>query len=155
MIERQKSAVLVNEIINHPSIHPWVCGPIEGPLDVTKSIEDGSYTALFGEYGGFLFWNLGRGVFDAHSAVLPEGRGAWAILAAQRSLIWMFDKGGAQEIMMTVPKGNVAVRALVRVLKAKFRGTIENGWWRDGHAIPCDVYSITKTDWEQCQLQHL
>lgn len=154
MIERQSSAVLVNEIINHPSIHPWVCGPIKGPLDVTESIEDGSYTALFGEHGGFLFWKMGGGIYDAHSAVLPEGRGKWAIRSAHEALRWMFEKEDAQEIMMTVPKGNIAVRALVRVLKAKFRGTIESGWWRDGRAIPCDVYSITKMDWEQCRLPH-
>lgn len=153
MIERQKSAVLVNEIINHPSVHPWVCGPITGPLDVAESIEDGSYIALFGAHGGFLFWNVGFGIYDAHSAVLPDGRGKWALDAAREALKWMF-ANGALEIMMSVPKGNIAVRALVRTLKAKFRGTIEDGWMRDGRPIPVDVYSMTKADFEQCRLPH-
>src|SRR6185312_10059007 len=99
-----------------------------------------------GEYGGFLFWRVEPGIYDAHSAVLPEGRGPWAIKAACKALDIMFE-GDALEIMMVCPKGNIAVLTLVRMLKAKFRGTIEDGWWRDGKAIPADVYSMTRDDW--------
>lgn len=151
MIERLFSAERVNDIVNHPSIYPWICGPVAGAIDLSESIASGKYTVLMGEHGGFLFWNLGGGIFDAHSAVLPNGRGPWAVLAAQRALQWMFEKEGALEILMAVPKGNVAVRALVRVLKAKYRGTIEDGWWRDGRSIPSDIFSMTKTDFETCQ----
>lgn len=152
MIERQSDGELVNRIVNHPSIYPWICGPLEGqPLDLSPAIDSGSYIALFGEHGGFLFWNLGNGIYDAHSAILPEGRGSWAILAAQKSLKFMFEREGSQEIMMATPKGNVAVRALVRCLKAKYRGTIENGWFMNGQFVPSAIYSMTKTDWEECQ----
>lgn len=154
MIERQSSAALVNQIINHPSIYPWVCGPIEGPLDLTKLIESGNYIALFGEYGGFLFWKLKDGIYDAHSAVLPRGRGRWALDTAHQALAWMFGKEHAFEIMMSVPKGNLAVRALVRSLKAAPVGTIENGWWIDGKPVAADIFSLMKADWERCLLQH-
>lgn len=154
MIERQISASLVNKIVNDPSVLPWVCGPVEGPLDLTEAIESGNYIALFGEYGGFLFWKVSDGIYDAHSAVLPEGRGKWALRAAHQALSWMFGEGAAAEIMMTVPKGNLAVRTLVRVLKAKPLGKIENGWWLDGKSVDADVFSLTKADWEQCLLQH-
>lgn len=149
MISANVSAERINEIVNHPSVYPWVCGPFTGPLDLTKPIEDGSYVALFGEYGGFLFWRLGSGVYDAHSAVLPEGRGRWAIRAAKAALETMF-AGDAVEIMMAAPKGNLAVLSLIRVLKAKFRGTVEGGWWIDGKPVASDVYSLTKTDFEEC-----
>ena len=76
MIERQASADAVNRIINDPSIHPWVCGPDNRKLDLTQQILDGSYIALLGEHGGFLFWKLKDGIYDAHSAVLPDGRGS-------------------------------------------------------------------------------
>lgn len=150
MIERQLSAEHVNSIINHPSIYPWICGPIDGPLDLSGPIQTGDYIALFGEYGGFLFWKLADGIYDAHSAVLPEGRGSWALWAAHNALRFMFDKENAQEIMMAVPKGNIAVRALVRTLKADFKGRIENGWWFKGRQVPSDIYSLTKMDWEKC-----
>lgn len=154
MIERQRSAALVNEIVNHREVHPWICGPIDGPLDLTQAIEDGSYIALMGEFGGFMFWNMGFGIYDAHSAVIPEGRGKWAIKAAKAALRHMFEDVGAIEIMMSVPKGNLAVLALVRSLKAKFRGRIENGWTLSGVSVPVDVYSMTIADFKQCQLQH-
>jgi RimJ/RimL family protein N-acetyltransferase len=151
MIERSMSAERINEIVNHPSVYPWVCGPLSGKLDLTDCINDGRYIALLGEHGGFLFWKVSDGIYDAHSAVLPEGRGSWAIWAAHKALRKMFDEHYAAEIMMAVPKGNIAVRALVRILKAKFRGTIDDGWWRDGRQIPADIYSLTKSDWETCQ----
>lgn len=151
MMVRQVSAERVNEIVNHPSVFPWVCGPLEGPLDLSGPIESGDYIALIGEHGGFLFWRIAPGIFDAHSIVLPEGRGRWTIRAAKASLRWMFDEGEAAEIMMAAPKGNLAVLSLIRVLKAKFRGTVEGGWWRDGQPIPADVYSLTKADFEECR----
>lgn len=152
MIERQTSAQKVNQVVNHPSVYPWVCGPVSGPLDLSQAIESGDYIALFGEHGGFLFWKVAPGIYDAHSAVLPEGRGRWALDAAREALRQMF-ASDAQEILMAVPKGNLAVRALVRVLKAQFRGTIDNGWWNEGRPIPADIYSLIKSDFEQCQLQ--
>jgi hypothetical protein len=153
MIER-KSAEFVNEIVNHPSIHPWISGPIEGPLDLTGLIEDGSYIPLMGEFGGFMFWRLSGGVYDAHSAVLPEGRGKWTKEAAIEALHWMFEKEGAKEIMMAAPKGNLAVLILIRSLKAKFRGRIENGWHLKGQYVPSEIYSLTKADFEKCLSQY-
>lgn len=153
MIERQISAEKINLIANDPSVYPWIAGPFEGELDFTETIAGDRVIALFGEYGGFIFYRIAEGIYDAHSAVLPAGRGKWAVRTAREALAWMFDKEDAQEVMMAVPHGNVAVRALVRILKANFRGTIEDGWWREGHPINSDIYSLTKSDWEQCQ-QH-
>lgn len=148
MIDRQMSAEFVNRVVNDPSVYPWVCGPAEGiPLDLTDYIKDGRYIALMGEHGGFLFWLIQDGIYDAHSAVLPDGRGLWAVLAAQHALRMMFNDYDANEIMMACPKGNVAVKALVRCLKAKPRGKIENGWWLNGKPVASDIYSMTKEDW--------
>ncbi len=150
MLSRQSDASRVNEIVNDPSIYPWVCGPLTGPLDLTAPIATGKYIALIGEHGGFLFWQVAPGIYDAHSIVLPEGRGAWSIKAALKALRWMFSEG-AVEIMMAAPKGNLAVLSLIRVLKAKFCGTVEGGWWRDGNPVDADIYSLTKADFETCR----
>jgi hypothetical protein len=153
VIERQFDANAVNRIVNHPSVYPWICGPLEGhQLDLTGPIGDGTYIALFGEYGGFLFFKVSEGIYDAHSAVLPEGRGKWAFNAAHEALRLMF-AGGALEIMMAAPKGNLPVRALIRSLKAKHRGKIEGGWTIKGQPVDSDIYSLTKMDYEKCQSQ--
>lgn len=151
LLERHRTASLVNLVINDESVYPWVCGPVKGRLDLSEPIESGNYIALMGIYGGFLFWHISDGIYDAHSAVLPQGRGKWAIRAAKEALKWMFSEADAREIMMVVPQGNVAVHALVRMLKAKKTGNLENGWWIEGKQVPCAVYSMTKTDWEKCQ----
>lgn len=151
MLSRQESAERVNEIVNDPSIYPWICGPLTEPLDLTTTIESGNYIALVGEYGGFLFWKIAPGLFDAHSAILPEGRGRWTIKAAKSALDWMFGKEGADEIMMVAPQGNLAVLSLVRVLKAKPRGSVADGWWRNGKPVAANVYSLTKSDYELCR----
>ena len=149
MIERQITGRFVNAVINDPSVRPWICGPLEGPIDLEPLIEANKVLALFGIYGGFLFYHIRDGVYDAHSAVLPQGRGRWALKAARAALDWVFDHG-ATEVMMCVPQGNEAVRGLVRLLKAKKRGVIEDGWWLANRLVPIDVYSVLKDDW-QCR----
>lgn len=149
MIDRQITGRFVNAVINDPSVRPWICGPLEGRIDLEPLLEANKVLALFGIHGGFLFYHLGHGVYDAHSAVLPEGRGRWALKAAKAALDWVFAHG-AEEVMMSVPQGNDAVRGLVRLLKAKKRGIIEDGWWLAGRLVPIDVYSVVKDDW-QCR----
>jgi len=144
------SAERVNEIVNHPSIYPWVCGPFTGPLDLSGLVKSGVYIPVFGEFGGYLFFRVADGIYDAHSAVLPEGRGKWAIRMAREALREMFSRD-ADEILMAAPRGNLAVLTLIRMLKAKYRGKIEDGWVINNHPVSSDIYSITKTDWESCQ----
>lgn len=140
-------AVRIAQVANDPSVFPWICGERTEPLDFTELVKDRNNVFLFGEYGGFYFRNMDGKVFDAHSMVLPEGRGHWALTMAEQSLNWMFTHTSAEEITMAVPKGNLPVRALVRRLGADLRGTIPNGWNFKGRDVPVDVYSILKVEW--------
>lgn len=147
MIKETWDYTRIAEVANHPSVFPWICGKRNVSLCFIDSVKDRNNIFLFGEHGGFLVRNMNGVVFDAHSMILPEGRGMWAIEAARDSLDWMFKNTNAQEIMMSVPKGNIAVRALVKNLGATFRGKIEDGWHLFGRDVPVDVYAITKEDW--------
>lgn len=140
----------INRIANDPSIYPWVRGPVDGPIDVSPIINNENNIAMMGEHGGVVFLFVSVGVYDGHSLVLPSGRGRWVLKAARESLNWIFTHY-AKEVLMTVPEGNVAVRALVKCLKAKFKYREEAIWWRDGKKVPADIYSLTKEDWEKCQ----
>lgn len=135
-------------VANHPSVYPWICGKRTDQLEFRESVKDRNNIFLFGEFGGFYFRNMDGSIFDAHSMILPDGRGHWALVAADNALNWMFDRTNAREVTMSVPKGNIAVRALVRRLGATFRGTIENGWHLRGKDVPVDVYSILKDEWK-------
>lgn len=148
MLARQDSASRLTELANDPSIYHWIKGPLTGHFD-TSSIVNPANVVLLGEHGGFVFLGMGGGIYDAHSLILPDGRGAWALEAAHEALDKIFES--ASEVTMMVPRGNIAVRALVRRLGAKFRERRENGWWRDGAVIPADIFSITKEDWTKCR----
>lgn len=150
MMERHRSAEFVNRVANDPSVFPHICGPFSGEVDLTPLIENENCIALMGEHGGFVFLYCGDNVYDAHSIVLPSGRGPWALNAAKESLDWIFEYG-ANEVLMRVPRGNIAVRALVRCLKGKLKFHEKEGWWRGNEKIPADVFSVTAKDWKQCR----
>lgn len=134
----------IAEVANHPAIQPWVGG---GSLCFLDAVNDRNNIFLFGEHGGFVFRNVNGRIFDAHSMVLPKGRGSWAMQAADAALNWIFGRTNAQEITMSVPHGNIAVRALVKRLGAEKRGTIPDGWALKGKNVDIDVYSILKEEW--------
>jgi hypothetical protein len=123
----------INTIVNHPRA--------------------GVRIAFAGDHGCFVFLNLSDGLYEARGTVLSSGRGKWAHAAAKKALRRMFDEEGAREIMMAAPKGNLAVRALIRSLKAKYLGRIESAWFWDGQWVPSDIFSLTKMDFEQCNSQ--
>ena len=87
----------------------------------------GARIAFAGEHGCFVFLNLSDGLYEARGNVLASGRGRWAHAAAKELLRRMFEEEGAREIMMAAPKGNLAVRVLIRSLKPKYLGRIEFG----------------------------
>lgn len=147
LLEETWDYTRIAEVANHPSVQPWV-NQDSGSLSFFDAVNDRNNIFLFGAYGGFYFRNMNGRVFDAHSMILPEGRGFWALQAAENALDWMFNKTNAQEITMSVPYGNIAVRALVKRLGASLRGKIKDGWKLKGKNVDIDVYSLTKEDWK-------
>lgn len=145
---RQQDANLVNQIVNHPDIYPWVCGPVEGPLDLSPVIADRNNVALFCEVGGILFHHHQVGVYEAHSCVLPEGRGPEALEIRDEAIQWMFERTGAVELITRVPQGNYAARAFTKSIKGV---TLElrnpSGWVKDGAEIFADIFSLRIQDW--------
>lgn len=148
MISETWDFIRLAEVANDPDVFPWICGDREEPFDFVEAVNDRNNIFLFGEFGGFYFRNVNGVVFDAHSMILPEGRGYWALCAAEAALDWVFSKTNAHEVTMSVPKGNIAVRALVKRLGAKRRGEIQDGWHLKGKQVSIDVYSMTKEDWK-------
>lgn len=147
MIERLTSAERLNEIANDPSVYPWVCGLIDGPLDLTAVIANADNIALFGEHGGVLFEFQREGHYEAHTQVLPSGRGAWAVEMVNAALSWMFTRTDAVEIFTRVPNGNLAARALVRAIHGEYQLTNRTGWFKDRQSIPADWFSLSAERW--------
>lgn len=159
MIERQTSADRINQVINHPSVYPWVRGSLEGELDLSNVISDTRNFALFGEHGGVIFKCLQPGIYEAHTQVVPEGRGSWTIKMVRAALQWMFTRTDALEIVTQVPRGNVAALALTRRVGFVFEFTNPKGWVKDGKHIESDIYGHRIQDWmriapDLCSIGH-
>jgi hypothetical protein len=149
LIWRETSPERINEIINRPEVHRWVKGTDAGPL--TEALANDAVIALLGQFGIFLFWRISPVVYEAQAAVTRQGKGKWALRAAQAAMQWVFEKEGAQEILAGAPKGDLSARAFIKgaCRRARYVGDIENCWvTADGKFIASEIFSLTKTDWD-------
>jgi hypothetical protein len=90
---RSFDAERVNELVNHPSIRLAIGGDGESYLDLTDAVADESNYFILGKHGGFSLCWTGPHIFEVHTFILPEGRGAWAREAAQMTMRMMSDFG--------------------------------------------------------------
>lgn len=149
-LERHFVAKFVNEIVNHPSVAPHVLLTHE-EADLTAVVADPANVVLVADHGAIVFQQLQPGLFEAHTQVLPSGRGEWGRWFVLAALHWLFCSTTAVEVVTRVPQGNVPARAGMRVLERVF-GPLhelrrEEGWFRDGEPIPADVYSLPINKW--------
>ena len=146
-VTRQFDAKRLNEIVNDPSVFPWVRGGVEGPIDLTFAVDNPANVLLVGEHGAVLFIQLQPGLFEAHSQCLPIGRGAWMVSFVKSAIFWMFTRSVCFELMTRCPHGNLGARALAKCVGGKKLFTNPRGWTKDGKVIPADIFAITIQDW--------
>lgn len=144
-IQRTFDATELNRVVNHPSIYPWVRGTSVGALDLTPLVENTSNVLLQGEHGSIFFQMLQGGLYEAHTQVLPNGRGKWAAEMVRSALHWMFSRTDCVEVVTKCPYR--AAKALAVSVGLKFEFTARLGWVRNGVPCPCDVYAIRIQDW--------
>lgn len=137
----------VNAIVNDPSIYPYVKGPVVGPLDLSGVVANGQNIALVGEFGCVIFIIQDMGTYEAHTSILPEGRGKWAVEFVRGCLHHVFTRTLAVEIWTRCPQGNRGALALVHRINATFEMRVERGYVVDNREIPADIYAIRVQDW--------
>lgn len=146
-IVRVGNAEELNRIVNDPSVYPWVHANIEGPLDLTAVVETPGNHCLLGKNGAVVFVRHQDGLYEAHTQVLPAGRGPWALEFVKAALHWQFAQTDAVEIWTRVPKGNLAARALARSIGGTLACRVDRGWVVDGQSVWADIFSLTVQDW--------
>lgn len=102
MIERTTDAAKVNAVVNFPAIRPFIGNVSAGDLDLAPLLDCARNVCLFGEHGGFLYHWCAPGVFEVHTFVMPDGRGAWARESAKASLTIMRDDYAADMVWTRV-----------------------------------------------------
>lgn len=146
-IRREFDAKHLNAVLNHESVRPDVADMSLGSLDVSGQVGDQNNILLMGEFGGCLLFFVSPGIFEVHTQILPEGRGAWAKAFIGQMLEWMFTRSNCWEIVTRVPREHIGAKALTigagfrkefsRPDQCKFRGKI----------MPVDIYRLSIHDW--------
>jgi len=138
----------VNELCNSPDVRPYLGGYLNEPVDLTNIVANTNNVVL--EMDGFvaIYVAIQPGLFEVHTQASKEARGSGLVVpAAKATLEHMFRKTNCIEGMTRVPKSNKAARALVEATGFRHQFEVANGWQVNGEVMPCDIYSITLTDW--------
>lgn len=146
-ITRDRNAERLNKIVNDPSVYRWVKGAHTDALDLSEVVSDNRNILLMGAFGGIMFIELQAGLYEAHTQVLREGRGEWALSMTRAALHWMFTRSPAIEIMTKVPKGNIAAKALARAVGGRFEFRAENAWVMNGTPVSAEIWTLTLQEW--------
>lgn len=146
-ITREYSAERINYVLNHPDVRPWVADESEGILDISRQVENKRNVLLMGEYGGCFFAKLTTTMYEVHTQVLPEGRGAWLkdFLRAVRHYI--FTRTDAVEVVTRVPLGHLGAKHAAKYVGMKHEFTRPDGCKFKGEILPVEIYSERIQDW--------
>jgi hypothetical protein len=122
MIVRSFDAALLNDIVNHPDIRPYVGGDLSVYLDLSHLIADDKNYALLGPHGGFFLTWTAPGTYEIHTFILPEGRGPQARALAMEAMSYMVTEG-ANHLWTRVERGAENVRQFTLAAGLKPCGT--------------------------------
>ena len=103
MLNRTFDADRINYLSNHPDIRPHIGGDGASLIDVTDLVADRDNIFLGGEHGAFCCTWTAPGVYEIHTLVLPEGRGAWAAQFARCGRDYMAANGARHLWTMVHP----------------------------------------------------
>lgn len=154
LIERHLTAEALNNIVNDPHVRPFVA-PGNQPLDLTSQLANTNNVALVGEFGACVFLKLLPGVYEVHTQVRKEGRGAWTNEMTKACTAWMFINTDAYEILTRVPKGHVGAKVATINAGGRFDFTREKECLFRGNLIDVHVYSFRIQDWLNTQPEGL
>lgn len=143
---REFDARHFNSICNHPDVRPRIDSN-GGQVDVSEQVAAPYNFLLTGVYGGCLFLGVIPGVFEVHSACLPEGRGPWMRSFTDSVLRWMFIRTNAWEITTRVPHGHGPAKALTLANGFRHEFTREDQCVFLGKSVPVDIYRLDIYDW--------
>jgi len=125
VIERSFDAARINELVNHPTVRPFI-GPGDQALDLTDNVTDFNNIFLLGPSGGFGYLWTAPQTYEIHTFILPEGRGRNAYGLAQESLAYMRSQGALHLWTRVLPEAvNVRRFTIAAGLKPAGQNTVQ------------------------------
>lgn len=147
VVERSFDADRLNHILNHPLVRPDVGGVDLGNMDLSSAVFDKRNILLMGEHGCVMFLYVMDCMYEAHTQILPEGRGSWACELVKSCAEYMFTRTDALELLTRVPEGHIAAKVLAIKAGFKYEFTRHDFCKFRGKDVPVDIYSGRLQDW--------
>lgn len=149
-MERTFNAKYVNEVINHPSVWPFVAQGAAGALDVTSVVANQANVTLTCEGGALVFVCHEPGVYEVHTQFLEDFRGAYALERTEEALDFMFTRTDAMELQSKVPANNAPARGLVRAIHGRKDFSREKAWLTSEEVlVDVDYYTLDFPTWRR------
>lgn len=142
MLIPEKDASRINELINDPSIRPWVAGDFIGILDATPFIKNPDNIFFVSEHGGVGFIKTYPHTYECHSFILPSGRGKWMKKNFVEVKEWIFSNTDATQIVTLCPKDNGMAIGAARICGFRKYSTLESLWKHNDNIHDMDAYII-------------
>lgn len=137
----------INEVLNDPTVRPWVA-PVElGALDMSPAVANPRNVLLMGEHGGVMFLCLAPGMYETHIHVLPVGRGEWEAALAKAALHWLYTHTDAYEVTARVPEGDLDTERAVRAAGLGHDFTRPGECEFQGQKVDAHIYTQRAQDW--------
>lgn len=107
-----------------------------------------------GRHGFAIFKPLAADNFfwEWHGAVLPSGKGRWALGAARAAVGYLFDRTSAVAVIAPVPRTNRAARQIVGALGLQLLHVAPEAWPIGRKRVALHFYWTKRADWSaSCQ----
>ena len=151
-IERTFDVDLVNRIISHPSIYPFVSddgAPDAVKFDCLSMIDNHACYFLAplidNNVAGIFFYHPHNSItYEVHTNILPEYRGSMVVDMAIASLEWMFSGTSCKKVITHVPENNRAAYRLAKKVGMKNEGINRASFMKGGNIMDQHLLGIVK-----------
>jgi hypothetical protein len=148
-VVRETTAERANAIFNHDAVRPWVLMPGQDAIDFSDFVADPRNVILMNEAGtaGIAFHCQEPGVFECHTAALPEARGADALAFAKAAVAFMFTATDCMELLTKCPAHNRPAEALAKAVGGALDFEREAAWPTEHGPVAVRYYALRYHDW--------
>lgn len=145
--ERLTDAIRLNEIVNHPAVRLDIANAGAGTLDLSSIAANEKNYILSGEHGCIILGYMMDCVYEAHSQILPSGRGTWTHEFIMACIEYMFTRTDALELITRVPHGHIGAKAATKLSGFHYEFTRHDQCRFREKDVGVDIYSLCLQDW--------
>lgn len=157
-IQRLFDEGVIKRTLTHPRIWPHITDDGSGSPEEFTPIDPEAvlYAGVWDDdkfLGLFLVHRHNTVLFEVHTCLLPEGRGAKAKKSAEALLDWVFTVSPCRKLITHVPVDNLPALLLATSAGLVYEGLNRQSILKGGALLDQHVLGITFAQWESSRCQ--